>query len=84
MFLSKIHHIAVICSDYEKSKDFYVNILGLTVLKETYRAERDSYKLDLMVGGEYQMSSSPFQTLQKGLLHQKQEGCVILPLKLMI
>ena len=45
--LKKVHHIAIICSDYEKSKDFYVNKLGLQILAEVYRKERDSYKLDL-------------------------------------
>lgn len=49
MKMNKIHHIAIICSDYEKSKDFYVNILGLRVINEIYRSERDSYKLDLAV-----------------------------------
>jgi glyoxylase I family protein len=53
LFLKSIHHIAIICSDYTKSKDFYVNILGLKVIKETYRAERDSYKLDLSLNGHY-------------------------------
>ena len=43
MFINKIHHIAIICSDYEKSKNFYVNILGFKILKETYRSERKSY-----------------------------------------
>ncbi len=51
--LKKIHHIAIICSDYEKSKDFYVNKLGLEILAEVYRKERDSYKLDLALKGEY-------------------------------
>jgi glyoxylase I family protein len=51
--LNKIHHIAIICSDYEASKHFYLNILGLSVIKETYRAERDSYKLDLALNGQY-------------------------------
>ena len=54
MFINKIHHIAIICSDYEKSKNFYVNILGFKILKETYRSERKSYKLDLEINGEYQ------------------------------
>jgi glyoxylase I family protein len=44
------HHVAVICSDYEKSKRFYVDILGFEVIRETYRAARNSYKLDLRVG----------------------------------
>lgn len=48
--LKEIHHAALICSDYEKSKDFYVNILGLEIIREVYRKERNSYKLDLKVG----------------------------------
>ncbi|NHN24702.1 VOC family protein [Flavobacterium jejuense] len=51
--LNKIHHIAIICSNYEVSKKFYIDILGLEVLKETYRAERMSYKLDLAINGHY-------------------------------
>lgn len=50
MKLRKIHHIAIVCSDYERSKDFYTRILGLDIIEETYREERDSYKLDLSVG----------------------------------
>jgi glyoxylase I family protein len=53
LFLKSIHHIAIICSDYNKSKDFYVNILGLKIINETYRKERDSYKLDLSLNGNY-------------------------------
>lgn len=49
MFTS-IHHIAIICSDYEKSKDFYINKLGFSIIRETYREERQSYKLDLKHG----------------------------------
>lgn len=45
-----IHHVAIICSDYEKSKSFYVDILGFSIIKETFRAGRNSYKLDLRVG----------------------------------
>jgi len=51
--INKIHHIAIICSDYEVSKKFYVEILGLSIQCETYRKERDSYKLDLALNGEY-------------------------------
>jgi glyoxylase I family protein len=60
MKLKKIHHIAVICSDYQKSKDFYVRILGLTPTREVYRQERDSYKLDLEVNGQYQIELFSF------------------------
>ena len=49
----KIHHIAIICSDYQVSKKFYTEILGLQILREVYRAERDSYKLDLGIGEHY-------------------------------
>ncbi len=51
--LQAVHHIAIICSDYEQSKKFYTEVLGCTIVKETYRAERDSYKLDLAIGGSY-------------------------------
>lgn len=53
MKINKIHHIAIICSHYETSKKFYTEILGLNILKETYRAERDSYKLDLALNDDY-------------------------------
>ncbi len=58
--LNNIHHAAVICSDYEKSKHFYVGVLGLTVIRETYRAERRSYKLDLRVGDSHQIELFSF------------------------
>ena len=50
MNFTKIHHVAIICSDYERSKDFYTNILGFEIIREVYRKERDSYKLDLKIG----------------------------------
>ncbi len=52
---NRVHHIAVICSDYERSKHFYTQILGLEIIQEVYRAERNSYKLDLKVGDQYQI-----------------------------
>ena len=51
--LHSIHHIAIICSDYKKSKAFYTEILGLEVIQEVYREERDSFKLDLALNGQY-------------------------------
>lgn len=60
MKLNRIHHLAVICSDYAVSKDFYVNKLGLAVVQETYRQERQSYKLDLAVNGLYQIELFSF------------------------
>ncbi|MEF9939327.1 MAG: VOC family protein [Clostridium sp.] len=50
MNLNTIHHIAIIASDYEKSRDFYVNKLGFQVIRENYREERNDYKLDLKMG----------------------------------
>ena len=60
--LNKIHHIAIICSDYTKSKYFYTTILGLEIIQEHYRAERDSYKLDLALNGEYILELFSFPT----------------------
>jgi len=59
--LNRIHHVAIICSDYNRSKDFYVNVLGLTIVAEAYRAERKSYKLDLAVNGLYQIELFSFE-----------------------
>ncbi|RRB04779.1 SMU1112c/YaeR family gloxylase I-like metalloprotein [Larkinella rosea] len=53
LHLTFVHHIAIICSDYERSKRFYTEILGLKIIREVYRAERDSYKLDLELNGQY-------------------------------
>lgn len=56
-----IHHVAIICSDYERSKHFYTQILGFPVIRETFRAARNSYKLDLQVGehGAIELFSFP-------------------------
>ncbi len=53
MKFNKIHHIAIICSDYERSKQFYTDVIGCNILQENYRKERNSYKLDLALNGEY-------------------------------
>ncbi len=55
-----IHHIAIICSDYDRSKRFYVELLGFPILRETYREARDSYKLDLQVGEQAQIELFSF------------------------
>ncbi|WCK54023.1 VOC family protein [Aneurinibacillus sp. Ricciae_BoGa-3] len=60
MKLNKIHHVAIICANYKASKHFYVELLGLKILGETYRAERNSYKLDLQVGEDYQIELFSF------------------------
>ncbi len=51
--IKALHHIAIIASNYERSKHFYTQVLGLEILAETYREERDSYKLDLGLNGNY-------------------------------
>ena len=51
--LNRIHHISIICSDYERSKVFYTETLGLKIIREIYRQERQSFKLDLSLTGEY-------------------------------
>ena len=58
--LQAIHHIAIMCTDYVRSKRFYTDVLGLTIVQETYRAERQSYKLDLAVNGLYQIELFSF------------------------
>ena len=50
MDFNKIHHVAIICSNYEISKEFYVEKLGFEIIREIYREERQSYKLDLKLG----------------------------------
>lgn len=61
MSLLGIHHIAIICSDYQTSKAFYCDLLGLQVIAETYREHRDSYKLDLLLpdGTQIELFSFP-------------------------
>jgi glyoxylase I family protein len=55
-----IHHIAIICSDYERSKKFYVNVLGFAIIQETFRAARNSYKLDLRINETTQIELFSF------------------------
>ncbi len=51
--ISAVHHIAIICADYERSKAFYTQVLGLQTVREVYREERRSWKLDLALGQQY-------------------------------
>ena len=59
--LKRIHHAAIICSDYPRSKAFYVDVLGLEMIAENYRQARDSYKLDLALpdGSQIELFSFP-------------------------
>ena len=77
MKIKGIHHVAVLTDDFEKSKKFYTEILGFTILAETYREERKSYKLDLAINGVYQIELFSFPEFKerqsfpeaKGLRH---------------
>ena len=60
MKLLRTHHVAVICSDYAKSKRFYTEVLGLEIVSEVYRAERNSYKLDLRLADSTQIELFSF------------------------
>jgi len=51
--ITNVHHIAIICSDYTRSKAFYTEVLDLEIIQEVYREARDSYKLDLSLNGQY-------------------------------
>ncbi len=61
LHLRRIHHVAIICADYDRSKAFYVDVLGLRVVAEHYRAPRQSWKLDLALpdGGQIELFSFP-------------------------
>ena len=58
---NRFHHVAIICSNYEVSRKFYVNTLGLRVVSETFRPDRQSHKLNLAIpgGGELELFSFP-------------------------
>ncbi|HEY4148796.1 MAG TPA: VOC family protein [Chitinophagaceae bacterium] len=58
--LNSIHHIAIICSDYAVSKRFYTEVLGMEIIRESFREVRQSYKLDLKVGDRYQVELFSF------------------------
>lgn len=60
MKIKAFHHVAIICSDYARSKSFYTEVLPFTILSETYRAERDSWKLDLAIPGGAQIELFSF------------------------
>jgi glyoxylase I family protein len=60
MNIQSIHHVAILTDDYERSKFFYTEILGFKVIKETFRKERNSFKLDLSLNGLYQIELFSF------------------------
>jgi glyoxylase I family protein len=72
--LKKIHHIAIICSDYEVSKQFYTEILGLKIIREVFREERNSYKLDLALNGNYIIELFSFPNPPKRISQPEARG----------
>src|SRR3954454_19469186 len=73
MKILRTHHVAIICSDYETSRRFYTQILGLEIISEVHRRERDSYKLDLRVSDDVQIELFSFPDAPKRLSYP--EAC---------
>jgi len=72
--LLRMHHIAIICSDYHKSKSFYTEVLGFSIVNEIYRSERDSYKLDLSLNGTYIIELFSFPSPPQRLTQPEANG----------
>ena len=74
LHLNKVHHIAVICSDYQRSLDFYTHVLGFRILAEHYRKERQSYKTDLALGDKYVIELFSFPSPPRRATHPEATG----------
>ncbi len=74
MQIKNIHHIAIITDNYPLSKHFYTDLLGFEVIREVYRKERDSYKLDLSVNGKYQIELFSFPDYQERAGYPESKG----------
>ena len=74
LHLNKVHHIAIICSDYQRSLHFYTHVLGMRVLAEHYRKERLSYKTDLALGDDYVIELFSFPSPPSRLTHPEAAG----------
>ncbi len=74
MEIKAIHHVAILTDDYERSKHFYTDVLGFEALKETYRAERQSYKLDMSINGQYQIELFSFPEFKERASFPEQKG----------
>ena len=74
LHLNKVHHIAVICSDYQRSLDFYTQVLGFRILAEHYRKERQSYKTDLALGDKYVIELFSFPSPPRRATHPEATG----------
>lgn len=75
--LGAIHHVALICSDYPRSRAFYGETLGLPIVHEVYRAARDSWKCDLLVSPGVQLELFSFPDPPRGRHDRRHRGCVI-------
>ena len=74
MDIQSIHHVAILTDDYERSKFFYTEILGFKVIKETFRKERNSFKLDLSLNGLYQIELFSFPETKPRASFPEQRG----------
>lgn len=74
MQITAVHHIAMITTNYEVSKTFYTKVLGFTIIAETYRAERASYKLDLAINGLYQLELFSFPEAKERASYPEAKG----------
>lgn len=72
--IQSVHHVAIICADYQRSKSFYTELLGFEQIQETYRAERDSYKLDLKVNEHTQIELFSFPSTPKRPSYPEAQG----------
>ena len=79
MKFSTIHHIAIIVSDYEKSRDFYVNKLGFSVIRENYRPDRGDWKLDLRINDTTELEIFGVSNPPKRVANRRQPDCAIWP-----
>ena len=74
MNIKAIHHVAILTDDYQRSKSFYTDVLGFTILAETYTEERRSYKLDLRISGQYQVELFSFPEFKERASFPEQKG----------
>ena len=74
MNIKGIHHVAILTNEYERSKAFYTKVLGFVIVKETYREERKSYKLDLAINEQYQVELFSFPEYKERASFPEQKG----------
>jgi len=74
MNIKGIHHVAILTDDYERSKQFYIGVLGFEQVAETYREERRSFKLDLAINGQYQIELFSFPEHKERASFPEQKG----------